>query len=211
VSDEQPAVEVVTTPDTVQVTVQPAPTPVTVKVTTEPAEVAHEQPVPIAAHEVDFYPPHPPRSETTEYNQTHHLLVNVLDTPCRICGVRKSTLGDPAQNPYKATALETHHYPVQREFTDAVDWRKVARDFTQVVDQKSLLLFVDSPANMWVLCSHCHRDSKAGVHHAVVADWIIHRYLFDGYILTDSADHAAADLAIDQAIVDQLVPLAQRI
>ncbi len=175
------------------------------------SELAHAQAVPIPAGEEDFYPPHPPRTETTAYTATHNLLVNVLDTPCRICGVRRSTLSDPIQNPWKATALESHHYPIQREFTDAVDWRKVARDFTQVVDQDSLLKFTDSPANMWILCSFCHRSPVAGVHHAVLGDFIIHRYLLDGYILTGTIADAVADLAIDQAIVDADVPAGERL
>ncbi len=175
------------------------------------AEAAHGQAEPVPVGEEEFFPPHPPRTETPEYNATHDLLVNKLDTPCRICGVKKSTLGNPSLNPFKATALETHHYPIQREYTDAVDWRKVARDFTQVVDQPSLIMFVDSPANMWVICSHCHRHPVEGIHHAVTNDWIIHRYLFDGYILNDVAANAAVDLAIDEKIVDQDVPINERI
>jgi hypothetical protein len=211
---------VVTTADaptpTVDVTMAQAPgaTTTTVVVTTTtaaPAELAHGQAVPVPSQEQDFFPPHPPRTETVEYNATHHLLIGVLDTPCRICGVRRSTLGDPIQNRFNAKDLETHHYPIQREYTDACDWRKVARDFSQVVDQASFLKFVDSPANMWVICDVHHRGERDGIHHTVTNDWIIHRYLLEGYVLTDRAANAAVDLAKDEAIVDAAVPLAERL
>ena len=190
-------------------------TTVTTTVVTRPApaeEPAHAQSLPIVAGEEEIFPGHPVRLATGEYRATHEHLVNVLDTPCEVCGVRRSTLGDPAQNPRGATAVETHHYPVQRELADACDWRKVARDFPKyVVDQASFLLFVDSPYNMKVLCSYCHRDERVGIHHATPGDWIIQRYLLDGYVLVDASANAAADSARDTALVDAAVSPDQRI
>jgi hypothetical protein len=95
---------------------------------------------------------------------------------------------------------------------DACDYRKVARDFGKyVVDQASFLKFVDSPANMKCICSHCHRDERVGIHHAVAGDWIIQRYLLDGYVLVDKVTNAAADIAIDNAIVNAAVPINERL
>lgn len=171
---------------------------------------AHAQAAPIEKGLLEFYPEHPPRKETREYRATHKLLVDTLDQPCHTCGVRKSTLGDPAHNPHGAKQMETHHYPVQREYIDAVDWHKVAVDFRQVIDRKSLILFVDSPANMLVLCDVCHRSTTRGIHHLPTSDWAIARYLFDGYILDDTTDHQAADIAVDNQIVDANVPPDER-
>lgn len=175
-------------------------------------EDTHAQAVPVAAGEEEFFPGHPARLATSEYRATHHHLVNVLDMPCEVCGVRQSTLSDPAQNPHQATAIETHHYPIQRELADACDYKKVARDFGKyVVDQASFLKFVDSPMNIKCLCSYCHRSEQAGIHHSLVSDWAVRPYLLDGYVLNDTKDHAAADIAKDNAIVDAAVPLSQRI
>lgn len=117
--------------------------------------------VPMPAHEtvdeetkglLEFYPEHPPRKDTPEYRATHKLLTHTLDQPCRDCGVRLSTLADPIQNPLGAKQLETHHWPLQREFADALDPLKVNKEFPTVTDRKSLDMFIDSPANMLVLC-----------------------------------------------------------
>lgn len=171
---------------------------------------AHEQSVPIKTTEAEFYPEHPARADTPEYSATHTLLVDTLDQPCHDCGVRKSTLNDPIQNPYGAKQLETHHYPIQREYADAVDWKKVAKDFPQVVDQVSFIHFVDSPANMLVLCDVCHRSPNRGIHHLITSDQMIKKYLLDGYVLDDVVSNAAADLQKDNQIVDANIPQDER-
>jgi hypothetical protein len=174
------------------------------------SESAHAQSVPVGAGEKEFYPPHPPRKETSEYRATHKLLINVLDQPCHSCGVRKSKLLDPTQNRLGSKQMETHHYPVQREYIDAVDWHKVAQDFKQVIDRDSLVKFVDSPANMLVLCDVCHRSTTHGIHHLLTSDWLIEKYLFDGYVLIDAAANAQNDILIDNEIVTINVPLDEQ-
>ena len=173
-------------------------------------EQAHAQAVAVGPGEQELYPPHPPREDTPEYRHTHDLMVNQQDTPCRICGVRKSTLGDPVQNPFRAKDLESHHYPIQRELIDAVDFAKAAVDFPQITDRASLIAFVDSPENMWIICDVHHRGETTGIHHLPVADWIIQRYLFDGYVVVAGAKDEAADLAKDQQIVDADAPEGER-
>jgi len=175
-------------------------------------QTAHAQLEPIAKQEEEFFPGHPMRLTTPEYRATHEHLVKVLDMPCEICGVRNSTLSDPTKNPHKATAVETHHFPIQREYFDACDWRKVAIDFPKYVkDQVSFEKFVDSPYNMKILCSHCHRDENDGIHHTLPNDWIIHKYLLDGYILSDKAVNAQEDIAKDNQIVDADIPEGERL
>jgi len=101
---------------------------------------------------LEFYPPHPPRTSTPEYNATHVLLTHTLNMPCRDCGVRHTTLADPIANPLGAKDLETHHWPLQREFADAIDPMKVNKEYPEVTDRDSLNKFIDSPKNMLVLC-----------------------------------------------------------
>lgn len=149
----------------------------------------------------EFYPPHPPRADTHEYRETHKLLIYTLDTPCRDCGVRHSTLSDQAQNPHSARQMETHHWPLQREFADALDPAKVHKEFPQVTDRKSLNKFVDSPGNMLVLCDVDHRSKTRGIHHIGEALEACKRFLLDSYVIADVTANAAAMMAKDAAIV----------
>lgn len=146
---------------------------------------------------LEFYPPHPPRTETPEYAATHKLLTETLDQPCRDCGVRKSTLGDSTINRVGATQIETHHWPLQREFADALDPLKVGKEYPTVTDRKSLNMFIDSPKNMLVLCDVDHRSTTRGIHHINEALEACKRFLIDGYVLEDVAANAAKDIAID--------------
>ncbi len=168
--------------------------------------VTHEE---VASSE--FTPPHPPREETPEYRRAHHQLVVVEDRPCQVCGVRNSTLSNPAQNPYGAKALETHHYPVERSLADACDWRRVAVTFPQagIVDEVSFLAWVDSPGNLLVLCDQHHRSPQRGIHHLLPQDFAVQPYLKDGYVVAgEAADQAI--LARDEQIADAVVAEASQ-
>lgn len=149
---------------------------------------------------LEFYPPHPPRKDTSEYRATHKLLTHTLDQPCRDCGVRLSTLTDPTQNPHGAKQMETHHWPLQREFADALDPIKVAKEFPTVTDRKSMNMFIDSPANMLVLCDVDHRSPTRGIHHINESLEACKRFLIDGYVIADIATNKAQDLAIDETL-----------
>lgn len=135
----------------------------------------------------EMTPPHPPREETPQYRKAHIYLVHTQDSPCRVCGVRQSTIGDSTQNPYGAKDIETHHYPIERSLADACDPHKVHKMFPQVIDQETLTAFIDSPANLIVLCDVCHRSPERGIHHLLVQDWAILPFLFDGYQIVASA------------------------
>ncbi|MDL2342298.1 MAG: hypothetical protein QFB87_04455 [Patescibacteria group bacterium] len=152
---------------------------------------------------LEFYPNHPPRKDTPEYHATHKLLTHTLDQPCRDCGVRLSTLADPSQNPHAAKQMETHHWPLQREFADALDPIKVGKEYPKVTDRKSLNMFIDSPDNMLVLCDVDHRSPTRGIHHINESLEACKRFLIDGYILADIAKNQVADLAIDEALTSQ--------
>jgi hypothetical protein len=149
---------------------------------------------------LEFYPPHPPRESTPEYNATHKLLTHTLDMPCRDCGVRLSTIGDPTKNPLGAKDLETHHWPLQREFADAIDPVKVQKEYPEVTDRKSLNNFIDSPKNMLVLCDIDHRSKTRGIHHIGDALEACKRFVLDGYILNDIGANIVTDEAIDTKI-----------
>lgn len=149
----------------------------------------------------EMTPPHPPRVATPEYAKAHDFLINQQNRPCLVCGVRKSTLDDTALNPFGATQLESHHYPIERSLADACDPVKVHQQFPQVYDATSLMTFVDSPANLLVLCNICHRSPDLGIHHLLVADWAIRPFLRTGYQVTATDADAATVEARDAALM----------
>jgi hypothetical protein len=144
-----------------------------------------------AAHEVErtlseqvFYPAHDARTESPEYAKAHHHLVVELDLPCLICGVRNSTLKDPAQNRHKARDMETHHHIVEWALQNAIDLAKFnehvwpnlkARHpgkYDEPFTQQSMLDFIDhSEDNLWVLCDVHHRHSLVGIHAITAPIW----------------------------------------
>jgi hypothetical protein len=158
----------------------------------------HETEEAVAA--VELTPPHPPRTETPAYLAAHKFLINTKGAGCHVCGVTKRTLRNPAKNPYGAKALETHHYPIERSLMDACDPMKVHADFPQVHDRATLESFVDSIPNLLVLCDVHHRSIERGIHHLLTQDWIIQRYLLDGYVVAAEAKDAAQELAKDEQI-----------
>ena len=150
---------------------------------------------------LEMTPPHPPRVETPEYRKAHSFLINRKNKPCHVCGVTKRTLKNPAKNALGATQMETHHYPIERSLVDACDPVRVHADFPQVYDKASLLAFVDTPANLLVLCDVCHRSPEHGIHHLLVQDWVIQRYLYAGYQVAALKADAATVLTHDTQVV----------
>ena len=148
-------------------------------------------------------PPHPPREETPEYRKAHHFLVVEQQRPCEVCSVTQDTLGDPARNPFGATALETHHYPIERSLMDACDPVKVHKAFPQVYDQRTLEVFVDSPANLRVLCDVHHRSVELGIHHLLSQDFAVLPFLRDGYQIVARKEDAPAVQAADERVIEQ--------
>lgn len=151
---------------------------------------------------IEMTPPHPPREETPEYARAHHHLTKVLDEPCAMCGVRNSTLNDPKQNPFGATALETHHYPIERSLMDACDPLKVGVVFPQVKDRETLEAFVDSEHNLMVLCDVHHRHPLHGIHHLAPQDFFVQPFLISGYQVVATQQDEATAMAADEKLVE---------
>jgi hypothetical protein len=150
---------------------------------------------------VEMTPPHPPREETPEYAKAHHHLTITLDSPCAMCGVRNSTLHDPKENPFGATAIETHHYPIERSLMDACDPKKVGVVFPQVTDRASLEAFVDSEQNLMVLCDIHHRHPLHGIHHLAPQDFFVQPFLLDGYEVVVTKDQEEEAMKVDEQVV----------
>jgi hypothetical protein len=136
--------------------------------------------------ERDFYPAHDQRSDRPKYDQVHQRLCFTLDLPCLVCGVRNSTLSDPAENRYGARQMETHHHVIEWALADAVDtarFNKTIRPFLlaqkpgQVIYQRDMSAqevrdWVDhSEDNLWVLCDIHHRHRALGIHDTPYPLW----------------------------------------
>lgn len=156
-----------------------------------------------AVASVEMTPPHAPRVETEAYRKAHRYLIDVQDTPCKVCGVRKSTLGDPTQNKVGAKQMESHHYPIERSLMDACDPNKVHKQFPQVIDRETLEAFVDSAVNLVILCDVHHRSVTFGIHHLLTQDFAILPFLYDGYIVSAPQAQAAQAMAVDNQIEQQ--------
>ncbi|MBF6588917.1 MAG: hypothetical protein IVW57_00115 [Ktedonobacterales bacterium] len=197
-----------TAPTTTAPTTAPTTTPTTTAPTTRRKPTAAPSPTLAHVHEtredvavISETPPHPPREETPEYAAAHHFLVYEKKAPCDVCGVTVDTLHDPQVNVWKATALETHHWPIERSFANACDPLKVHRDFPSVYNRVTLMQFVDSPANLKVLCSTHHRSVEHGIHHLLPAQFAVQKYLLDGYLIAATTRDATQVRARDDQIM----------
>jgi hypothetical protein len=165
------------------------------------AQVTHVHVTTLSVATAEMTPPHDERIETPTYRKARAFLIDERDAPCAVCGVRKSTLHDPAQNPLGATALETHHYPIERSLLNAVDPKKLHARFPQVFDDETLVAFIDSPANLIVLCDQHHRSPEVGIHHLVVQDWMVLPFLKTGYRIVARPEDAQQAMATDEAVM----------
>ncbi len=164
----------------------------------------HATTVEVAA--VEMTPPHPPRENTPIYMRTHHHMVYTQDTACAICGVRNSTLPDPKENPFHASAIETHHYPIERSLLNACDPRKVHVIFPQVKDHESLEAFIDSEENIMVLCDIHHRHPYYGIHHILAQDFFIQPFLFGGYQVVAKGEDAQQVMQANEKVIKSHQP-----
>jgi hypothetical protein len=137
---------------------------------------------------VVHYPDHPPREDTALYRRTHHELCLVKDLPCFGCGRTRAE---------HKVLTETHHFFCEKAAEKAVDWIKfgakaenlyniqtgvhIGSSFDWDAVQKNSDLFVDSTANMVVLCPDCHRSSTKGIHHVPFPEWVLQAYAMDGF------------------------------
>lgn len=160
----------------------------------------HVHPVYPGIETIILTPSHDPRQDTPEYLAAHHRLVVELDSPCEICGVRNSTLENPAQNPFQAVQIHTHHHPIERSLMNACDVGKVGAIFPNVVDQETLEAFVDSVHNLMVLCDKCHVGPQ-GIHHLPATAFAVLRFLKPGYIVASDQAHFSRDEAQDEQVL----------
>lgn len=148
----------------------------------------------------EFYPPHPPREETPTYRKAHHFLIYEKKQGCFVCKVNIDTLHDPAKNPWGATDIESHHFPIERSCMDAIDPMKLHEDYPQVYDHATLEAFIDSPANLITACSVHHRHPEHGIHHVLYQDLMVEKYGWDHYQPVSTAKNAQNVREMDEKV-----------
>jgi hypothetical protein len=133
-----------------------------------------------------FYPPHDKRTESPEYAKVHKKLVEQLDLPCLICGVKNSTLSNRRHNTFGSKQMETHHHVIEWALANAIDvklFNKTLRPslahrhpdnamYQRNMTKKEVLAWVDhSEDNLWVLCDVHHRHKFFGIHAITFPIW----------------------------------------
>jgi hypothetical protein len=104
-------------------------------------------------------------------------LVHARDLPCLVCGVRRSTLGQPAKNPCSARRLGVHDGIVEWALANAPDVRRL---YDRIVEHMRARpreehdddifttdairgWFDRNPDHLWVLCDVHHRHATVGI------------------------------------------------
>lgn len=141
--------------------------------------------------EIIAYPEHDPRKASSEYKRVHHHLVVELDEACWICGVRRSSLNDPIKNKRGSKQMETHHVSLEWALANAADPAKILAQFPTMgaADNEHLRQWLDSEANMMILCDICHRHPHYGVHSITYPAWVAQKWLRDGYDLVNGENN----------------------
>lgn len=162
---------------------------------------------------IELTPAHDPREDTPIYRASHQRLIYDEDRPCFVCGVRHSDLQDPVRakdpkiNPKQAVQMESHHAPIERSLASAIDRDALARDYPSVLQFKTLMEWIDSENNLYVLCDKDHRG-EGGIHHVMMQDFLASKYAIRGadgtpYQFAATATDAAAVEAKDEQIEQQ--------
>lgn len=118
-----------------------------------------------------YYPDHPPRTESARFRKTKHHW-HEQGATCYICG--------------QVDSIEIHHQFVEWAFAGAVDWVKMRTlhpgfDWSNYAEPTD---FVDSIYNTIPLCVIHHRAPNHGVHHLPAPNWLIQKYVRKDFILT---------------------------
>jgi hypothetical protein len=146
-------------------------------------------------HHSIHYPDHPPRVDTPLYKKTHAKLCfeENEDLGCLICGKNRKR---------DKVVTETHHFFCEKAAELGIDWIKFGEESYLLVNPQTKLclanagfdweevakdphIFVDSEANMIVLCPLHHRSEECGIHHVPYPEWILQKFAKKGFKFLD--------------------------
>jgi hypothetical protein len=134
---------------------------------------AHDQT--ISNRYVVHYPPHPARTDDPHYKDFNHLHREWKKDPDKWqCAVGKHR-GDFGECDL-SKPLELHHAHVEFSMQNGIDLRWLAIDYPGIDNPDELGEWVESAANLIVLCVRHHRGT-GGIHHAAYADYEAEKYV----------------------------------
>lgn len=139
--------------------------------------------------QVAAYPPHGPRNTDPQHGVFEHArqhLIYTLGVGCWIGGATHAQIqaGLPeGHRCYGAKELEAHHSVAEFAGLNAVDWRKVAKDFPQagIHSDEDFKRFANSEGGLMILCDIHHRDAGRGIHAVTYPAWLLDRYARDDW------------------------------
>lgn len=115
------------------------------------------------------YPDHEPRESDPHYLDFHHWKESQRGTPAWRCAWAARIDDDSECDLTKP--LEAHHTHIEFALLNAVDLRHLEKLYPGVSDPSQVGAWVESAANLELLCAKHHRAASAGVHHLAYADW----------------------------------------
>ena len=77
--------------------------------------------------------------------------------------------------------METHHDEIEWAAANGLDLALVMRDWPELSDMDKVREWLDSEANMLVLCDKHHRGSRTGIHSITYPAWKLQRLQGPGF------------------------------
>ena len=134
---------------------------------------AHDQT--ISNRYVVHFPAHPAREDDPHYRDFRHLHNLWKADPDKWqCAVGKHRSDFTECDLTKP--LELHHAHVEFSMQNGIDLRWLAVDYPGIDNPDELGAWVESAANLMVLCVRHHRGT-GGIHHAAYADYEAEKYV----------------------------------
>lgn len=94
--------------------------------------------------------------------------------------------------------METHHSTFEWASQNGLDLAKVTADWPAITDRAKLAEWVDSEANMLVLCSTHHRAQHEGIHMISYPAWLLQRYQGADWTFIEQQPRALVSLLADK-------------
>lgn len=139
---------------------------------------AHEQAV--TNRYVISYPNHEPREKDPHYADFHAWKAAQKAAGKWRCAWAVMVADDSECD--LTHPLEAHHSHVEFALANAVDLKHLEHVYPGISDPDQVGAWIESDANLVLLCARHHRAADAGVHHLSASDYEASRFLATGTI-----------------------------
>lgn len=139
----------------------------------EPVVAAHVQAV--TNHYLIQYPEHGPRESDPHYADFHAWKKRQREQGKWRCAWAVTIDDDSDCDLSKP--LEAHHGHIEFALLNAVDFARLEKAFPGISDPTQVGAWIESDANLMLLCVKHHRGMGTGVHHLAAADYEASHYV----------------------------------